>query len=354
MEYRTLGGSGVKVSHFCLGAMMFGSGGNTDHNECIRMTHAALDAGVNFIDTSDAYSDGESERILAKALKGRRENVVLATKCFFPPGRVGLMSSAGRNVNEGGGSRRWIVRAVENSLQRLETDYIDVYQFHRRDWDTELEESLAAMTDLQRAGKIRVIGASATAAEWIVEAQRVAEQHQLARIRSEQCIYSILSRRVEEGVLPTCQRHGVGVMVYAPLAGGWLTGKYRRNEPLPAGSRATGRLSRMGTWDAERPEVQRKYDLVEELSALAQEAGLSLTHMAMAFAAEHPAVSSVIMGPKTEAQLQDVMAAAELRLTPDVLDRIDGIIPPGVRIDPKESFIPNPWLDEPTRRRRSR
>lgn len=354
MEYRTLGGSGVKVSHYCLGAMMFGPMGNPDHDECVKITHAALNAGVNFIDTSDTYSDGESERILAKALKGRRDSVVLATKCFFPPGRAGLFSTAGRNAAEGGGSRRWIMRAVEDSLRRLETDYIDVYQMHRRDWNTELEESLSAMTDLQRAGKIRVIGASATAAEWIVEAQRVSEQRQLARVRSEQCIYSILSRRVEDAVLPTCQRHGVGVMVYAPLAGGWLTGKYRHNEPLPEGSRATGRLGRMGVWDAERPEVQRKYALIEELSALAQDAGHSLTHLAMAFAAEHPGVSSVIMGPKTLAQLQDTLGAAEVRLTPEVLDRIDAIVPPGVRIDSKDSFIPNPWLDEPTHRRRPR
>jgi aryl-alcohol dehydrogenase (NADP+) len=209
------------------------------------------------------------------------------------------------------------------------------------------------MTDLQRAGKIRVIGASATPSEWIVETQRVAEQRNLARVRSEQCIYSIFSRKVEESVLPTCQRHGIGVMVYAPLAGGWLTGKYRRNEPHPEGSRATGRLGRMGVWDAERAEVQRKYDLIEELNTLAREAGHSLTHMAMAFATEHPAVSSVIMGPKTLAQLQDVLAGAELRLSSEVLDRIDTIVPPGIRIDPKESFIPNPWLDDPGRRRRA-
>lgn len=354
MEYRTLGRSGVKVSHFCLGAMMFGPMGNPDHDECVKLTHAALDAGVNFIDTSDSYSDGESERILAKALKGRRDRVILATKCFFPPGRVGLFSNAGKNVGDGGGSRRWIMRAVEESLRRLETDYIDVYQMHRRDWDTDLEESLSAMTDLQRAGKIRVIGASATPAEWIVEAQQVSEQRHLARIRSEQCIYSLLSRKVEEGVLPTCQRHGVGVMVYAPLAGGWLTGKYRQNAPLPEGSRATGRLGRMGTWDAERSEVQQKYALIEDLLALAQEAGHPLTHIAMAFAAEHPAVSSVIMGPKTLAQLQDTLGAAELRLAPEVLDRIDAIVTPGTRLDPKESFIPNPWLDQPTLRRRGR
>ena len=354
MEYRTLGGTGVKVSHFCLGAMMFGPTGNPDHAECVKLTHAALDAGVNFIDTSDTYSEGESERILAKALKGRREQVVLATKCFFPPGRAGLFSRSGKNVTDGGGSRRWIMHAIEESLRRLETDYIDVYQLHRWDWDMDIEESIAAMTDLQRAGKIRVIGASATPAEWLVEAQRIAEQRHLARVRSEQCIYSILSRKVEDAVLPTCQRHGVGVMVYAPLAGGWLTGKYRRNEPAPQGSRATGRLGRMGTWDTDRAEVQRKYDLIDALSALAQEAGLSLTHLSMAFAAEHPAVSSVIMGPKTLDQLQDTLGAAEVRLTPEVLNRIDTIVPPGVRIDPKESFIPNPALDEPTRRRRSR
>ena len=354
MEYRTLGGSGVKVSHFCLGAMMFGTMGNTDHDECVRLTHTALEAGINFIDTSDAYSSGESERILAKALKGRRDKVVLATKCFFPIERVGQFSRPATNVNLGGGSRRWIVRAVENSLQRLETDYIDVYQLHRRDWDTDLEESLAAMTDLQRAGKIRLIGTSATPAEWIVEAQRLAEQRNLARVRSEQCIYSLLSRGSEVGVFPTCQRHGVGTMTYAPLAGGWLTGKYKRNEPPPANSRATGRLGRLGVWNAERPEVQRKYDLVEQLSGLADEAGYSLTHMALAFAAEHPAVSAVIIGPKTLAQLEDNLAASELRLPVDVLDRIDAIVPPGTRIDPKESMIPIPWLEDPGQRRRPR
>lgn len=354
MQYRTLGGTGVKVSHFCLGAMMFGPTGNPDHNECIKITHAALDAGVNFIDTSDTYNEGESEQILAKALKGRREQVVLATKCFFPPGRTGLMTRSGKNVADGGGSRRWIMQAIENSLRRLETDYVDVYQLHRWDWEMDIEESISAMTDLQRAGKIRVIGASATPSEWIVEAQRIAEHRHLARVRSEQCIYSIFSRKVEEAVLPTCQRYGVGVMVYAPLAGGWLTGKYRRNEPAPEGSRATGRLGRMGTWDTERAEVQRKYDLLDALSSVAQEAGLSLTHLAMAFAAEHPAVSSVIMGPKTFEQLQDTMGAADVRLTPEILDRIDKIVPPGVRIDPKESFIPNPALDDPMRRRRPR
>jgi len=157
MEYRILGGTGVRVSHFCLGAMMFGPTGNADHTACIKMTHAALDAGVNFIDTSDTYSEGESERILAKALKGRREQVVLATKCFFPPGRAGLFTRSGKNVTDGGGSRRWIMRAIEESLRRLETDYIDVYQLHRWDWGMDVEESIAAMTDLQRAGKIRVI-----------------------------------------------------------------------------------------------------------------------------------------------------------------------------------------------------
>lgn len=354
MEYRTLGGSGIKVSHFCLGAMMFGPMGNTDHDECIRITHAALDAGINFIDTSDAYSSGESERILAKALKGRRDDVVLATKCFFPIDKAGTFPRTDSNVNLGGGSRRWIVQAVENSLQRLETDYIDVYQLHRRDWDTDLEESLAAMTDLQRQGKIRVIGTSATQAEWIVEAQHLAERRNLARVRSEQCIYSILSRGSEAGVFPACQRYGVGTMTYAPLAGGWLTGKYKRGEPVPEGSRAAGRLGRMGVWDTKRQEVQQKYDLVEALSELAHEAGLSLTHMALAFAAEHPAVSAIIIGPKTFAQVEDNLAAVELRLTPDVLDRIDAIVPPGTRIDAKDSMIPNPWLDDPARRRRPR
>lgn len=345
MEYRTFGGTGIQVSRLCLGAMMFGRMGNPDHAECVQMTHAALDAGICFIDTADGYSLGESEQILGKALKGRRDHVILATKCFFP---------MGRDPNEGGGSRRWILRAVEASLARLETDWIDLLQLHRRDPRTDLEESLSALTDLVRQGKIRAFGMSATPAETIVEAQWVAERRALHRVRGEQCLYSILNRGVERDVLGACQRYGLGVLTYGPLCGGWLSGKYRRGAEPPAGSRATGPLGRTGRWDAARPEVQRKYDLLEPLEALAREAGLPLTHLALGFAAEHPAVSSVIIGPRTPAQLADNLAAADVRLSPDVLDRIDAIVPPGTNVDPRDTAVINPALDDRSQRRRPR
>jgi aryl-alcohol dehydrogenase-like predicted oxidoreductase len=344
IEHRPFGGTGIRVSRFCLGAMMFGAMGNRDEAECVRIVHAALDAGVNFVDTADAYSAGESERIVGKALAGRRDRVVLATKCFFP---------TGRDVNEGGGSRRWIVRAVEESLRRLGTDWIDVYQLHRRDFAADLEESLAAMHTLREQGKIRVVGMSATPAETIVEAQWISERRALARVRSEQCIYSIFARGVEAAVLPTCRRYGLGVMVYAPLGGGWLAGKYRRGvEPEP-GSRSQGFFARTGRWDPARPEVQRKYDLVEALAALAAEAGVPLAHLAMGFATEHPAVSSAIVGPRTLAQAEELLGGLEVRLAPEVLDRIDALVAPGADLDARDTTASNPALEQLGERRRA-
>jgi len=346
VEYRAFGGSGIQVSRYCLGGMMFGAMGNRDAGECVRIVHACLDAGINFVDTADAYSAGESERILGKAVAGRRDRVVLATKCFFP---------TGRDVNEGGGSRRWIVRAVEESLRRLETDHIDVYQLHRRDFATDLEESLSALGDLVHQGKVRAIGMSATPTETIVEAQWTCERRGLVRVRSEQCLYSLLSRAAEGSVFPTCQRYGLGVMVYAPLGGGWLTGKYRRGEAPPPGSRATGVFGATGRWDERRPEVQRKYELVAQLEALAAEAGLSLVGLAMAFAVEHPAVSSAILGPRTLAQAQELLAhLGDEGLPSEVLDRIDALVPPGTAVDPRDTRNPNPALDDPSQRRRRR
>jgi aryl-alcohol dehydrogenase-like predicted oxidoreductase len=322
--------------------MMFGRMGNPDHAQCVQMTHAALDAGINFIDTADGYSLGESEQILAKALAGRRQHVVLATKCFFP---------MGRDPNEGGGSRRWILRAVEASLARLETDWIDLLQLHRRDPHTELEESLSALTDLLRQGKIRAFGMSATPADTIVEAQWVAERRARHRVRGEQCIYSIFNRGAERAVFGACRRYGLGVLTYGPLCGGWLGGKYRRGAELPANSRATGPLSR-GRWDASRTEVQRKYDLLDSLAQLAREAGLPLSHLALGFAAEHPAVSSVIIGPRTPEQLADNLAAGDVRLAPEILDRIDALVAPGTDVDARDTISQNPALDDKAQRRR--
>jgi aryl-alcohol dehydrogenase (NADP+) len=345
IEYRPFGGTGMRVSRFCLGAMMFGAGGNRDEAECVRIVHAALDAGVNFVDTADVYSGGESERIVGRALKGKREKVVLATKCFFP---------TGRDVNEGGGSRRWIVRAVEESLRRLETDWIDVYQLHRRDHATDLEESLAAMHSLREQGKIRVIGMSATPADTIVEAQWTADKRNLARVRSEQCIYSIFARAAETAVFPACRRYGIGVMVYAPLGGGWLAGKYRRGIEAEPGSRSLGFWSRTGRWDPARTEVQRKYDLVDSLDALAKEAGLPLSHLAMGFASEHPAVSAAIIGPRTFAQTEELLRGLEVTLSPALLDRIDALAPPGQDIDARDTTAAMPSLEDPRQRRRAR
>jgi aryl-alcohol dehydrogenase-like predicted oxidoreductase len=332
IEYRPFGGTGIRVSRYCLGAMMFGAMGNRDEAECVRIVHAALDAGINFVDTADAYSGGESERILAKALAGRRDKVVLATKCFFP---------TGRDVNEGGGSRRWILRAVEESLRRLGTDWIDVYQLHRRDHATELEESLAALHTLREQGKIRVVGMSATPAETIVEAQWLSEKRGLARV-------------VEAAVLPACRRHGLGVMAYAPLGGGWLAGKYRRGVEPEAGSRSHGFFGRTGRWDPGRDEVQRKYDLVEALGTLAQEAGLPLAHLAMAFASEHPGVSSAIVGPRTLAQAEELLRGLEVALAPGVLDRVDALVPPGSDLDRRDTTASNPALEDVRERRRAR
>lgn len=312
MHYRSLGRTGIKVSAYCLGAMMFGAVGNPDHDDCIRIIHKALDAGVNFIDTADFYSQGESEEIVGKALKGRRDNVVLATKAHLP---------MGDDPNQQGNSRRWIVREVEASLRRLQTDCIDLYQIHRPAPDTDIEETLSALTDLMRAGKVRAIGSSTFPASEIVEAQWTAERRGLARFRAEQPPYSILNRGVEREVLPICERYGMGVMVWSPLAMGLLTGRYRMGRPLPDSARARFFPRQMSD--------PRSLETVERLVGLADEAGLPLAHMAMAFVMAHPGVTSAILGPRTMAHLDDLLAGAEARLSDDVLNRIDEIAPPG-------------------------
>src|SRR5262245_58602797 len=311
MERTTLGRTGIQVSRYCLGAMMFGAWGNRDHDDSIRIIHHALDAGINFIDTADVYSGGESEEIVGKALEGRRDDVVLATKCVAP---------RSEDTNQRGASRRWIMHEVENSLRRLRTDYIDLYQAHRPDPSVDLDETLGALSDLVHQGKVRVIGSSTYPAEMIVEAQWVAESRGRERFRCEQPPYSIFARGIETAVLPTCKKYGMGVIPWSPLAGGWLTGRYRRGEALPTGGRAARTPQR---FDQDLPENRRKLDLVEELLKVAADAGLSLTHMAHAFVLEHPAVTAAIIGPRTMEQLTDVLAGADARLSVDVLDRID-------------------------------
>ncbi|BAJ27144.1 MULTISPECIES: aldo/keto reductase [Kitasatospora] len=318
MRYRTLGGTGIEVSTHCLGTMMLGSVGNPDHDEGVRLVHRALDAGINFVDTADMYSAGESEQIVGKALRGRRDDVVLATKVHFP---------MGPGPNRGGNSRRWILRAVEDSLRRLQTDWIDLYQVHRPDHRTDVEETLAVLDDLVRQGKVRAFGCSTFPAAELVEAHWTAERRALPRFRTEQPPYSLLARGVEATLLPVARRYGMGVLTWAPLASGFLTGRYRRGGAVDL---ASGRAALTPhRFDPALPENVRKLDAVERLVELADGLGRTLPELAVAFPLAHPAVTSVILGPRTVEQLDGLLRGAELTLDDDVLDRIDAIVPPG-------------------------
>jgi aryl-alcohol dehydrogenase-like predicted oxidoreductase len=333
MQYRSLGRTGIKVSPYALGAMMFGSIGNLDHDDSIRIIHKALDAGINFVDTADMYSRGESEEIVGKALKGRRDSVVLATKVYNP---------MGDDPNQRGLSRRWIITEVENSLRRLQTDHIDLYQIHRPDPGTDIDETLSALTDLVRSGKVRVIGSSAMPASDIVEAQVVSQQRGFERFRTEQPNYSILDRGIEREVLPVADRYGMGVLVWSPLAGGLLTGRIRKGQQTDL--RRANYFKHMSN--------ERRIDAVEKLIPVAEEAGIKLTHMAMAFAAGHPGVTSAIIGPRTMEQLDDLLAGAHIELSDDVLDKIDEIVAPGSDVSPLDmAYNPPAILNAHLRRR---
>jgi aryl-alcohol dehydrogenase-like predicted oxidoreductase len=340
MNYRTLGHTGTKVSPLCLGAMMFGEWGNQDHDESIRIIHRALDAGINFIDTADVYSRGESEEIVGKALAGgKRDHVVLATK---------VHGTMGDDPNEFGNSRRWIIKEVENSLRRLGTDWIDLYQIHRPEADTDIDETLGALTDLVRAGKVRYIGSSTFPASQIVEAQWVAAKRGRERFMCEQPPYSILVRQVENDVLPTAERYGMGVIPWSPLAGGWLSGRYRKDTEIPSSHRAE-RIP--GRYDMSLPGNQRKLDAADALARLAEASGLTLIEMALAFVMCHPAVTAPIIGPRTMEQLESQLPAADVTLSDDVLDKIDEIVPPGVNLNEADSGWQNPALAPEARRR---
>jgi aryl-alcohol dehydrogenase-like predicted oxidoreductase len=340
MNYRMLGTTGTKVTPLCLGAMMFGEWGNPDHDESIRIIHRALDAGINFIDTADVYSRGESEEIVGKALAGgKRDHVVLATK---------VHGTMGDDPNEFGNSRRWIVREVESSLRRLKTDWIDLYQIHRPEADTDIDQTLGALTDLIRAGKVRYVGSSTFPASQIVEAQWVAEGRNRERFVCEQPPYSLLVREVEKDVLPTAKRYGMGVIPWSPLAGGWLTGRYRLGQDAPDSTRAQRLPDR---YDLSRPENQRKLEAADALAKLAEEAGLTLIEMALAFVIRHPAVTAAIIGPRTMEQLESQLTAADVELSDELLDKIDEIVPPGVNVSPTDGGWPNPALEPAARRR---
>jgi aryl-alcohol dehydrogenase-like predicted oxidoreductase len=339
MEHRPLGRTGVSVSQFCLGAMMFGAWGNPDHDDSIRIIHAALDAGINFIDTADVYSAGESEEIVGKALKGRRDDVVLATKFFNP---------MGEDPNRRGGSRRWIMQAVEESLRRLQTDWIDLYQIHRPPPGTDIEETLGALSDLVHQGKIRYLGSSTFPPSQMVEAQWVARDRRLERFVTEQPPYSILARGIEAEVLPVSQQYGMGVIPWSPLAGGWLSGRYRKDAEAPESTRASRLPQR---YDLSLPGNQRKLEIADALGQLADENGITLIQMALAFVLNHPAVTAPIIGPRTLAHLESQLAAADVKLDTATLDRIDEINPPGTNLNPADAGWISPALDPAARRR---
>ena len=338
MDYRLLGRTGVEVSPLALGTMMFGEWGNKDTDDSIRVIRSALDAGINFVDTADVYSGGESEEIVGKALQGRRDDVVLATKFFMP---------MGEGPNRSGGSRRYIMQAVENSLTRLGTDYIDLYQVHRPSALIDVEETLGALTDLVRQGKVRYIGSSSYSGSQIVEAQVASRDSNLSRFVTEQPPYSILVRGIEQDVLPTTQRYGMGTLTYSPLAGGWLSGKWRKDTP-PVPTSAARPSAR---FDMSTVANQQKLEIVDALAQVADEAGMTLIQLAIAFVIKHPGVTSAIIGPRTMEQLESQLPAADITLSTEILDRIDELIAPGVTLNPDDNSYGAVELAAQARRR---
>ena len=339
VRYVALGTTGVQVSPLCLGTMMFGAWGNTDREECVGMIHRALDAGINFIDTANVYSAGESEEIVGQALEGKRDDVVLATKFHAP---------MGQGPNDRGNNRKHIFRAIEGSLRRLDTDYVDLYQAHRPDPAADVADTLGALSDLVHQGKVRWVGSSTFPASQIVAAQWAAARRNLERFVSEQPPYSILVREAEREVLPTASSHGMGVIVWSPLGGGWLSGKFRKGRPVEASGRAARIPER---FDPARPENQAKFEVVEELVPLAEKEGIPLPVLGVAWTLVHPAVTSAIIGPRTPAQLEEILSAADVQLSTETLDAIDEIVPPGHTLNRADLGFENVWL-RPERRRR--
>ncbi|MEU1048875.1 aryl-alcohol dehydrogenase-like predicted oxidoreductase [Streptomyces ambofaciens] len=339
MQYRTLGRTGVQVSSLALGAMNFGSIGRTTQEEATALVDAALEAGINLIDTADMYGGGESEEMVGKAIAGRRDDIVLATKARMP------MSD---EPNHQGASRRWLVTELDNSLRRLGVDHVDLYQIHRWDPETSDEETLSALTDLQRAGKIRYFGSSTYPAYRIVEAQWAAREHRLGRYVTEQPSYSVLQRGIESHVLPVTEQYGLGVLVWSPLASGWLSGAVR------AGREITTHRSAFlpERFDTARPANRARLDAVEKLAAVADEAGLTLIQLALGFVTAHPAVTAALVGPRTLDHLHSQLAAADTVLSDDVLDAIDAIVPPGTDLAAEEKLDATPALLDPALRRR--
>lgn len=323
MDYRRLGRTGVKVSPLCLGTMMFGQRGNADHDDCVRIIHRALDAGLNFVDTANVYSSGESEEIVGKALRGRRDGVILATKVF---------NAMGPGPNDRGSSRVHIMREVEHSLRRLQTDYIDLYQMHRPDPETPIEETLRALDDLVRQGKVRYIGSSTFAGWELVESYWVSDRHNLARFECEQPPYSIFVRHIEQDMLPVCAKYGTAVIPWSPLNRGWLAGRYRK------GQGSVDPQSRVGRGDQfidspDSPAGRYKLNLVEELVPMATEIGANLAQYALAWVLANPVVTAPIIGPRTMEHLEDNLGALEVTIPAAHLQRIDQMVPPGTDVE---------------------
>jgi aryl-alcohol dehydrogenase-like predicted oxidoreductase len=344
---RDLGRTGVRVSPLCLGGMNFGTWANRDTADCTRIVHAALDAGINFVETADVYSAGESEEIIGKAIAGRRDSVVLATKFASP---------MGADPNRRGGSRRWIVLAVEDSLRRLGTDWIDLYQMHRPDPETDVAETIGALTDLVRAGKIRSFGSSTFAPHQVVQAQWASARRSLGRFATEQPPYSLLVRKTEAELLPVCMEYGLGVLCWSPLAGGWLSGSFHTRNGAAEDEARKHRAQRMPErFDLSLPANQEKLRAVAALAALAEELGTTLPRLAVAFVLQHPAVTSAIIGPRSIEQLAGILDAVTLRLDESVLDRIDEIVPPGTTVNPSDDDHLQPiGLRDKRSRRRTR
>ncbi|GAA3868021.1 aldo/keto reductase [Streptomyces sp. NPDC003631] len=339
MQYRTLGRTGVQVSSLALGAMNFGAIGRTTQDEATAVVDAALEGGINLIDTADMYGRGESEEMVGKAIAGRRDDIVLATKAGMP------MSD---EPNHRGASRRWLVAELDSSLRRLGVDHVDLYQIHRWDPTTGDEETLSALTDLQRAGKIRYFGSSTFPAHRIVEAQWAAREHRLGRYVTEQPSYSILQRGIETHVLPVTEQYGLGVLAWSPLASGWLTGAIREGRDITT-SRSTFMPER---FDTSLPANRARLEAVEQLAAIADEAGLSMIQLALGFVTAHPAVTCALVGPRTLDHLHTQLAAADTVLGPDVLDAIDAVVAPGTDLAAHEKYDTPPALLDPSLRRR--
>ena len=340
MDYHSLGRTGIKVSPLCLGAMMFGAWGNPDHDESIKIIDRAIDAGINFIDTADVYSAGESETIVGKALATKdRSRIVLATK---------VHATMGDDPNSQGNSRRWIIAECESSLRRLGTDYIDLYQIHRPDETADIDETLSALSDLIHSGKVRAIGSSTFPAEQIVQAQWIAERRGRERFMCEQPPYSILVRGIERDVLPTAQGFGMGVIPWSPLAGGWLSGRF--GEGMDNTSRRASRIP--ARYDLSIPGNQRKLEVVTELARIAKDAGLTMVELSLAFVLEHPAVSAAIIGPRTMEQLESQLSAPSIVLDSAVLDRIDELVAPGTNVNSDDGgWSPRALVKSKLRRR---